>query len=121
MTLRAVVTSNSGFPSVAGAQSLQVDDSTGLPQLPTSDSSGTPGGTTQSTPTGQAAFAIGQGTLIINNPLITTKSIVIAQLQSVDATLTFIKSVVPAAGNVTLNGNAAATAATKVAYVIFNS
>jgi hypothetical protein len=122
MTKQAVVTSNTGFPSVmAAANAMQIDDSSGLPQLPTSDTTGTPGSATHSTPTGQAAFAGGSSTVTITNPLVTTKSIVLVSLQGNDGTLLYVKSVPVLGGSFIVNGNANATATLKFGYVIFNS
>jgi hypothetical protein len=43
-----------------------------------------------------------------------------ATIQTADATLTFLKSVVPGAGTFTVTGNANATAATTVAFTVQN-
>jgi hypothetical protein len=58
--------------------------------------------------------------VVITNSLVTATSVVVAVLQFVDATLTQILSVVPGAGSFTVTGNANATAATKVGWIVFN-
>lgn len=84
------------------------------------DASGTPGAATINKPSGKVAIAIGASSVTVTNSLVTTSSIVLASLQFVDATLTQILSVVPGSGSFTITGNANATAATKVAFVVIN-
>jgi hypothetical protein len=86
--------------------------------LDSTDSSGIPGAATVNKPRGQAKVAVGEATLVITNSLVTAASVVFAVLQQVDATFTEILSVVPGAGSFTITGNAAATAATKVGWVV---
>ncbi len=66
------------------------------------------------------SIAIGAPSVVVTNSLVTATSIVTAALQFVDATLTEVLSVVPGAGSFTINGNANATAATKVAFTVTN-
>lgn len=84
------------------------------------DSSGTPGNATINKPSGKVAFAIGASTITVTNSTVTAASIVLCQLQFSDATLTSIKCVIPASGSFVITGNATATAATKVGFVVFN-
>jgi hypothetical protein len=86
-------------------------------------SASTPGNFTTNTPSGTAAIAIGAGNVVITNPLINANSIVLAYVAqaAADTTLTSIVRVVPAAGSVTLYGNANATAATLVDWAIMPS
>lgn len=84
------------------------------------NSTGTPGAATLNTPTGRSAFAAAASSLTITNSLVSATSIVWAVLQTADGTLTSILRVVPAAGSFTITGNAAATAATNVGWVVFN-
>lgn len=86
----------------------------------TTDSSGTPGNATINKASGKVAIAIGASSVTVTNSLVTTASTVIATLQFVDATLTQILSVVPGSGSFVITGNANATAATKVAFVVIN-
>ena len=60
---------------------------------------------------GRAAFAAGTNSVTITNPMITPQSKVDANvnLATADGTLTAIQRVVPAAGSVTIYGNANAT------------
>lgn len=86
----------------------------------TTDASGTPGAATINKPSGKVAIAIGAASVTVTNSLVTTSSTVIAVLQFVDATLTQILSVVPGSGSFVITGNATATAATKVAFLVIN-
>ena len=88
--------------------------------LDATDASGTPGAATINKLAGKVAVAIGASSVTVTNSLVTTSSIVLASLQFVDATLTQILSVVPGLGSFTITGNANATAATKVAFVVIN-
>lgn len=86
----------------------------------TTDSSGTPGAATINKPSGKVAVAIGQSSVTVTNSLVTAASTVIATLQFVDATFTQILSVVPGSGSFVITGNATATAATKIAFLVLN-
>lgn len=84
------------------------------------DASGTPGAATINQPAGTVAIAIGAASVTVTNSLVTASSRVFATLQFVDATLTTIRTVVPANGSFVVTGNANATAATKVAFIVTN-
>lgn len=84
------------------------------------DSSGTPGNVTINKPAGKFAVAIGASTVTVTNSLVTAASHVFCQLQFADATLNEIRTVIPGAGSFVFTGNANATAATKVAFVVIN-
>ena len=84
------------------------------------DASGTPGAATINFPAGTVAIAIGAASVTVTNSLVTASSRVFAVLQFVDATLTTIRTVVPANGSFVITGNANATAATKVAFFVTN-
>lgn len=90
----------------------------------TTDSTGTPGAATITTPTGQFAIAAGAGaagtTITSTSDVVTTASIIHAVLQETDATCTFIKSVIPGAGSFVVTTNANCTADTNVGFVVFN-
>jgi hypothetical protein len=86
----------------------------------TTDSSGTPGAATINKPSGKVAIAIGQSSVTVTNSLVTSASTVLAVLQFADATATTILNVVPTSGAFTINVNANATAATKVAFLVLN-
>jgi hypothetical protein len=126
----AAVTNNAtvgGTLGVTGATTLSstlavtgATTHTGKVSFDATDSSGTPGAATVNKPSGQASIAIGTDSVVITNSLVTATSVVVAVLQFVDATLTQILSVVPGAGSFTVTGNANATAATKVGWIVFN-
>ena len=84
------------------------------------DSSGTPGNVTNSSPRGRVAIAAGASSVVVTSTLVTAASTVFAIVSSVDGTLLTINQVVPAAGSFTIYGNAAATATTKVDFVVVN-
>lgn len=93
---------------------------TGQITAETVDASGTPGAAVINAPTGTVAVAIGASSVVVTNNLVTANSIVIPVLQFVDATLTQILSCVPGAGSFTITGNAVATAATRVSFIVIN-
>jgi len=76
------------------------------------DTSGTPGAGTAHTVSGRSAIAIGASSAVITNNKVNANSVVIATLESRDATGVDLV-VVPAAGSFTASVAAAATAATK--------
>lgn len=84
------------------------------------DSSGTPGNVTNSSPRGRVAIAAAASSVVVTSTLVTAASTVLAIVSSIDGTLLTINQVVPAAGSFTIYGNAAATAATKVDFVVVN-
>lgn len=69
---------------------------------------------------GTAVIAAAASSVVISNPAITANSKAFAQVAqaAADATLTSVLRVSCAAGAVTITGNAAATAATEVSYLI---
>lgn len=103
----------------AGAPVFGATDAGGLLVMNT-DASGTPGAATINKPSGKVAIALGVASVVVTNSLVTANSTILAVVQSADATLTFIKSVVPTTGSFTITGNAAATANCKVAFFVFN-
>lgn len=116
--------------TITNAYSLWVDAGTtrldgtlllnGAITADTTDASGTPGAATINKPSGKVAIAIGASSVVVTNSLVTAASTVLPVLQSVDATATQILSVVPGSGSFTITANAAATAATKVAFLVIN-
>lgn len=82
---------------------------------------GTVGAVQIDKPAGRAIIALGASTVVVTNSLVTANSIVIAQLAAVDATLTFVKAVVPAAGSFTIHGNANATANCAVNFLVIST
>lgn len=81
------------------------------------DSTGSPGNVTQNDAfLGRVAIAAAAASVTVTNNRVTATSVIVPVLQSVDATLTQILTVVPAAGSFTITGNAAATAACNVGW-----
>jgi len=83
------------------------------------DSSGTPGNASNSSPRGRAAFAAASGTVTITSTLVTAASSVQVMLGGADTTLTSAR-VTAAAGSFTVTGNAAATGATPFDFLVIN-
>lgn len=84
------------------------------------DGSAVPGNVTISASRGRAAFALGAATCVVTNTIVTTASQILAVVETADATLTFIKSVVPGSGSFTVTANATATATTKFSFLVLN-
>jgi hypothetical protein len=80
---------------------------------------GTTGAQTINKPTGSVNFAASATSLVVTNSLVTTASVIMAVLQTNDATAA-LKNVVPGSGSFTINLTAAATAETKAAFWVFN-
>ena len=83
----------------------------------------TPGGTTGAQTINKTAgsvnFAAGAISLVVTNSLVTTSSIILATVATDDATMRVMKAV-PGAGSFTLISNAAATAETRVNFLVLN-
>jgi hypothetical protein len=84
------------------------------------DSSSTPGNVTINKPAGKFAVAIGAASVTVTNSLVTAASMVFCEIQFADATHTTKLRVVPGVGSFVYTGNANATAATKVAFIVIN-
>ena len=84
------------------------------------DSSAAPGAATHTGTRGRCAIAAAASSVVITNRNVNAASTVVPVLSgaAADATLTSIPRVVCANGSFTLFGNAAATAATQVDYVV---
>jgi hypothetical protein len=78
---------------------------------------GTTGNQTINKPCGTVNFAAAAVTLVVTNSLVTANSIVFATVLTNDSTA-LIKNVVPAAGSFTIRLNAAATAETRVGFLV---
>lgn len=81
----------------------------------------TVGAVTINKPSGRVIIALGAAAVIVTNSLVTANSIILVTIATADATLTFIKSVVAAAGSFTITGNANATANCKVNFLVINT
>lgn len=80
----------------------------------------TPGAVTTTASTGRIVIAAGAGSVVLTNPMIDANSKIFASINqaAADGTLTSIQRVVPAAGSVTFFGNAAATAAVPIDWLL---
>lgn len=84
------------------------------------DASGTPGNATVNATRGKVAIAAAASSVVVTNSKVNANSQILVTLEGADATLLYIKSVVPAAGSFTVTGNAAATAATSLKFTVVN-
>jgi len=80
---------------------------------------GTTGAQTINKTTGSVNFAIAAASLVVTNSLVTTSSIILATVGTNDATMRSVQAVA-AAGSFTLYANAAATAETRVNFLVLN-
>ena len=80
---------------------------------------GTTGAQTINKTAGSVNFAAAASTLVVTNSLVSTSSIILATVAANDATLKSV-AVVAAAGSFTLHANAAATAETRVNFMVIN-
>ena len=81
--------------------------------------SATTGAQTIDKTSGSVILAIGATSLMVTNALVTTSSIILATVASNDATTKTV-AIVAAAGSFTIYANAAATAATRVNFLVLN-
>lgn len=89
-------------------------------RLAFTDSSTTPGAITINKPAGRVKIAAGASSIVVTSNYCFSSSIVLTQMEgAVDTTLTRIR-VTPSDGSFTISGNAAATAALAISFVIFN-
>lgn len=79
------------------------------------------GNVTQNTPCGIVQIAAGAKAVTVTNSLVTANSVVLATLQTVDATLLYVGNVLPAAGSFTITCNANATGTVKIAYLVIGT
>ena len=80
---------------------------------------GTTGAQTINQTSGSVNFAIAATSLVVTNSLVTTSSVILATVASNDATIKSVQAVA-AAGSFTLYANAAATAETRVNFLVLN-
>lgn len=80
---------------------------------------GTTGAQTINKTAGSVNFAAGAISLVVTNSLVTTSSVILATVATDDATMRVMKAV-PGAGSFTLISNAAATAETRVNFLVLN-
>lgn len=77
-----------------------------------------PGAVTINAPAGIVQIGVGTKSVVVTNSLCTVNSVVLAMLQTVDATLTQLLTVVPNAGFFTITGNVNATGACKIGFLL---
>lgn len=80
---------------------------------------GTTGAQTINKPSGSVNFAAAATSLVVTNSTVTANSIIIATIQTNDSTMKSVQAVATA-GSFTLFANAAATAETKVSFLVIN-
>ena len=80
---------------------------------------GTTGAQTINQTSGSVNFAIAATSLVVTNSLVTTSSVILATVASNDTTMKSVQAVA-AAGSFTLYANAAATAETRVNFLVLN-
>lgn len=84
----------------------------------------TPGGTTGdqtiNRPAGTVNLAGAAAAITITNNTVSATSLVFTTVRTADATCTFVKSAVPAAGSVVITMNAACTAETSIGFLVLN-
>lgn len=85
----------------------------------TNTAGGTTGAQTINKSSGSVNFAAAASSLVVTNSLVSATSNVIATVQTNDGTLKSVQAV-PGSGSFTLFGNAAATAETRVAFLVTN-
>ena len=91
----------------------------GLYLSKTITSAGTTGAQTINKATGSVNFAAAATSLVVTNSLVTTSSVIVATVGTNDTTMKTVNAVA-AAGSFTLTANAAATAETRVNFVVLN-
>ena len=69
---------------------------------------------------GTVNFAAGATTLTVTNTRVTANSIIMCSIGTVDATFTNVKAVVAGSGSFVIHANAAATAETRVNFLVIN-
>lgn len=83
------------------------------------DSSGTPGAATISTPRGRCSIAAAGTTVTITSTIVTAASTVLCVVSSNDATAT-LKNCVPGAGSFVITLTAGATATVNIDFIVIN-
>ncbi|HEY0545324.1 MAG TPA: glycosyl hydrolase family 28-related protein [Pyrinomonadaceae bacterium] len=86
---------------------------------PTMTTAGTTGAQTINKAAGSVNFAAAATSLVVTDSLVTAASIVVCTVQTNDSTLKSVQCV-PTSGSFTIYANAAATAETKIAFVVIN-
>lgn len=71
-------------------------------------------------PMGSINFAAADASKVVTNNLVSTNSVILCTIATNDATFTSVKSCVAGAGSFTINAIAAATAETRVNFLVAN-
>lgn len=82
--------------------------------------SGTTGNRTINKTAGTVNFAAAATAITVTNSLVNTSSLIFTTIRTADATCTFVKSTVPAAGSFVITLNAGCTAETSVGFLVLN-
>lgn len=98
---------------------FSIDKNANVHLLRTITAGGTTGAQTIDKPAGSVNFAALATSLVVTNNLVTVDSIILCTIQTNDATA-ILKNVVAGAGSFTINLTAAATAETKVSFLVIN-
>jgi hypothetical protein len=112
-------TSYASYLDTTGQEVWRVQNSGKMKVATTVTPALTTGNQTISKPTGRVNFAAGASSLTVTNTLVSATSLIIASVNTADATA-LIKNVVPGAGSFVINLNANATAETAVSFIVFN-
>lgn len=125
-TLPNININSAGFLILtAGTTSLTTDtfqltnDNTALSWPTTITTPGTTGAQTINKITGSVNFAAADTSLVVTSDKVSTSSIIIATVQTNDTTLKSVQCI-PSSGSFTMYANAAATAETRVCFLIIN-
>jgi hypothetical protein len=117
-TLRNLEISAAGLLLTATTGKVTINDN-GLALGKTNTADGTTGAQTINKSAGTVNFAASATSLVVTNSLVTSSSLVVCTVQTNDTTLKSVVAV-PTTGSFTLHANAAATAETKVAFLVIN-
>jgi hypothetical protein len=103
--------------STTPAERLRITDAGGININGTITAGGTTGAQTINKPSGSVNFAAAATSLVVTNSLVTTSSVILCTVATNDATMKTVLCVA-AAGSFTIFANAAATAETRVNFLV---
>ena len=98
---------------------MTLDSASGVQLQKTVTAGGTTSAQTINKPIGSVNFAAAATSLVVTNSLVTTSSIIICTVATNDATMKSVL-VVAGSGSFTIHANAAATAETRVNFIVLN-
>lgn len=108
-----------GIYTGSSVQMLGLSAASGISTQKTITAGGTTGAQTINKPAGSVNFAAASSSLVVTNSLVTANSVIICTVATNDTTMKSV-AVVAAAGSFTLHANAAATAETRVNFIVIN-